>query len=382
MEGERERSEQSPAVPDLQHDIVFDIFSRLPVKPLVQFQSVSKTSLSLIQNPLFIKTHLTKTLKTPQNRIFIYYESSDLTQQIFSIFNYDRESKTLIEDTQIKFPFQSNYGYLRIVGSINGLICFFDTNYFSYLGILFLWNPILRKFKVVPDSCLAYRITDTFFHIIVGFGFVSEISDFKIVQILYNLDSNSQVLVYTLGNNCWVKINVIVPCYIPKTWSESVFVNGSVHWMASERPNSFDIIDRIMLFDMRNEVFGDFALPKNIGPNYNKLKLSAYSHEDTLCLFSLCDHHTWQVWLMKEYGVVESWVKQYTIDENFLIYPLRYMDNGDIFGVLKNGNLVFFDAKKPEFEETEISGRTSSFCVVDYTEGLGLIDKGNRVRKI
>lgn len=61
----------------------------------------------------------------------------------------------------------------------------------------------MGKFKVLPDVPLTQRINDGFSQLVVGFAFVSEISDFKIVQILYDLDKDSEtnatVLFYTLG---------------------------------------------------------------------------------------------------------------------------------------------------------------------------------------
>ncbi|XP_058210744.1 putative F-box/LRR-repeat/kelch-repeat protein At1g11620 isoform X2 [Rhododendron vialii] len=45
-------------LPDLPHVIIYDILSRLPVKPLCRFKSVSKPWLALVTDPQFIKSHL------------------------------------------------------------------------------------------------------------------------------------------------------------------------------------------------------------------------------------------------------------------------------------------------------------------------------------
>ncbi|KAI8561469.1 hypothetical protein RHMOL_Rhmol04G0342200 [Rhododendron molle] len=57
--------------PDLPHEVVYDILSRLPVKPLCRFKSVSKSWLALITDPHFIKSHLHQSMKSNTNQKLI-----------------------------------------------------------------------------------------------------------------------------------------------------------------------------------------------------------------------------------------------------------------------------------------------------------------------
>lgn len=47
-----------------EEDPLIEVLSRLDVKTLLQCTAVSKTWYSLISNPTFIKTHLTRTIST------------------------------------------------------------------------------------------------------------------------------------------------------------------------------------------------------------------------------------------------------------------------------------------------------------------------------
>ena len=54
------RSEKKPWSPLLYDELIEEILSRLPVKPLIQFKYVCKGWNSLMSDPYFIKLHLSK----------------------------------------------------------------------------------------------------------------------------------------------------------------------------------------------------------------------------------------------------------------------------------------------------------------------------------
>ena len=59
-------------IPELPQEIITNILSRLPIKSLLQFKSVSKLWLSLISNPQFVELHLKqmKENNTIKHRIY------------------------------------------------------------------------------------------------------------------------------------------------------------------------------------------------------------------------------------------------------------------------------------------------------------------------
>ncbi|XP_059645935.1 F-box protein CPR1-like [Cornus florida] len=56
---------------ELPADVIVDILSRLPVKPLLKFRFVSKPWCALIDSPSFIKSHLNRSIETKTNRSII-----------------------------------------------------------------------------------------------------------------------------------------------------------------------------------------------------------------------------------------------------------------------------------------------------------------------
>ncbi|KAM7511906.1 hypothetical protein LguiB_010781 [Lonicera macranthoides] len=353
----------------LPRDVTFDILSRLPIKTLIQFTCVSKSSLPLISHPHFIKLHLSKS--TTKN-FLLYYESIDYTRYSFSLHC----PNTLIERSKLEFPFESVHGYFRIVGSCNGLVCFFDTNYFTYVGTVFLWNPSIRKFWVLKNC---QNKNDSLSHMVIGFGFVPKVDDFKVVKIVYDLDFevNPDVFVYTLKDDSWRKIEGFAPCFLPKRWTNNVFVKSSVNWLASKSSKLGDFYDSIMAFDLGDETFRAMELPDIHGDNYDEMCLCSSVCGESLCLFFCfrqmdCDR--WEMWLMKEYGVADSWTKQFNIVQSHISLPLCCIDSGEVLLVMKNGKLVIYDPNKQEIKDCGIWGTPGSFRLVNYMTSLVLLD--------
>ncbi|XP_059634328.1 F-box protein At3g07870-like [Cornus florida] len=372
----------SSEVPNLPRDVMFDILSRVPIKSLLQFRCVAKSWPPLIAHPHFIKLHLARSTSDPTQgcHFLLYYESSDYTKDSYSL----RCINTFDEHMNLEFPFKSVHGYIRIVGSSRGLICLFDTNYFTYIGRIILWNPVIRKSKFIPNSHLSHRFRDSFSHMVVGFGFVSKIDDYKVVQILYDSDRLAipDVLVYTMKSNFWRKVGAVAPCYIPKCWTNNVYVNGTVHWMAYKRPKEDGVCDSIMSFDMSDEVFWEMGMPNNLSLNYNKVHLAVSDSGESLALILYFESGLgdwWEIWFMNEYGVVESWTKQFIIEQAQISFPLCFLNNGELLFVLYNGKLVFYDPGDQQVKDLEIYGLPGSFRVVSYMTSLVLLDGGNEV---
>ncbi|KAF3953004.1 hypothetical protein CMV_021505 [Castanea mollissima] len=85
------------------------------------------------------------------------------------------------------------------------------------------------------------------------------------------------------------------------------------------------------------------------------------------------------IWVMKEYGVVDSWTKQFTVDCN----------GGLLLGLLKNGNILVetitpinseissYDPKSRQVKNLGICRRGFKIWVDNYMENLVLLDKPN-----
>ncbi|XP_073026734.1 F-box only protein 8-like isoform X2 [Primulina eburnea] len=268
----------------LPQDVIFQILFKLPTRTLLNLRCVSKSFVSLISHPYFLRLRLS--CATAASHHLLYYESSDYTKIYFSF--HDSQTFTLCQ--KLETPFKSVNGYLRLVGSSRGVVCLFDTNYFNFVGTVILWNPFIGKYKILP--CLqGFRcFKSSFSHMAVGFGFDHTNFDFKVVKILYGYDNNehelrSEALVYGVKTGSWRNIGQVVPCFMPKNWCSNAFVHGVVHWMAYKRPQFDGHLNCIMGFDVVEEIFTLMELPQNLGPNCKELRLSPLVNEKSLSLF-------------------------------------------------------------------------------------------------
>ncbi|XP_076957447.1 F-box/kelch-repeat protein At3g06240-like [Bidens hawaiensis] len=366
----------SPTIFNLPQDILFNILSRLPTKSLTHFLPVSTSSPPLISNPSFTHLHLTTTI-TENHRILIYYESTDYLTHFYSL----KPPQTI----HLQPPYKTLHGYLQIVGSDKGLICLFDTNYYSNVGMVILWNPCIQKFRIVGDP---HDVSDQFSHFVFGFGFVSRSCEFKVVEIGYDLEDfkrKNYVSVYSVRSNSWEKKNSVgasAPCYLNKGWSSSVFVNGFVNWLGFKDEGAGAGACRyVMAFDLENERFRVFGLPESISivPSYNQVTIDSFGEEGESLSLSLCARYVevnvekWDVWVMGDYGVVESWKKVFVVSQPLLIPPLLMKNDREVLIAMEDGRLMLLDAIKNEVKNLETVGLPRSFRAIRYTASLAML---------
>ncbi|XP_076915098.1 F-box/kelch-repeat protein At3g06240-like [Bidens hawaiensis] len=375
---------------NLPQEIIFNILSRLPAESLIQFRCVCTSSPPLISHPCFTKLHLTSTVADNNHRILIYSRSIDDTNHFYSL----RSPLTFQETRNLQLPYKPHYrGKPRFAGSSKGLICLYDTSYHSSSGTLVLWNPSINKHKILDGAHNV--ISDHFSLFVFGFGFVSRICEFKVIGIVYDygvnmnnnkrtrgccsvntvVDKNNTVLVYSLSTNSWEKKKGLsAPCYLNYGWFGTTIVNGFVNWLAFKEDKS----RVIMAFDLDHERFQVYDLPKDIVPNYHDLGISSFG-EDSLSL-SLCacyrDHNVnkLDVWVMREYGVVDSWKKVFVISHHLLLRPLVMKSDREVLMLTIHGKLVLFDAIKNETQDLGTRGAPADFHALRYTAILAQLD--------
>lgn len=197
-------------------EITEQILLKLPcTKSIVTCTSVCKSWHALIQSPRFVKIH-----RLISNKSEKYLVCSDgQSQWSYSIDYYDGERLHKYYD--LKIPHE---GTIRIFGSCNGLICYakFDD---SALRNIYMWNPAIRKLRVLPKP---ERYTDPTAY---GFWFDTDADDYKVATITY-----TTVEVYSLSTNTWDTIFICGPsdpCF-QYQWifdTNAVHLNGTLHWL-------------------------------------------------------------------------------------------------------------------------------------------------------
>ena len=151
----------NPTLPD---KLISQILIRVPVKSLLQYQSVSKTWLSMIKNPSFVKSQLRHALttQTDDQTLLKAYRSSVL----------HLDSGRNVAYLKFPFPRRDDVMYLNLVGSANGIVCvsveFGSHDDYRNTSIC-LWNPATTQSKFVPssfnasvDCCLCRQLCGVF----------------------------------------------------------------------------------------------------------------------------------------------------------------------------------------------------------------------------
>ncbi|XP_059639156.1 F-box protein CPR1-like [Cornus florida] len=275
--------------------VVADILSRLPVKPLLRFRCVSKSWCALIDDPHFIKSHLNQSIKTNSNRRLIFSD--------FDLFSIDLDSPSDDDDEEEEVEELDLHLYHPLKNEEK-------TKAKRHCP----WNPSTRKHHKLPVTPIEFSrkhwsSSDT----IYGFGYDGVSDDYKVVRIVeyYSKDDgdsfDSEVKVCNLKSNTWRRIQAL-PCYLLYD-RNATLANGALHWLVCRKPYS-DRANLIAAFDLGVEEYR--LVPQ---PDYSdkSFEMNVVVLGEWLCV--LCHIHSFRVelWVTKEYGIKESWTRLFSV---------------------------------------------------------------------
>ncbi|EYU39786.1 hypothetical protein ABFS82_06G173000 [Erythranthe guttata] len=277
-------------------EIIEEILLRLPVRSLLKFTSVSKSWRALISSNDFIKAHLEISRKdtnfTRYGVVSAYLPLSHCS--LPSLF-----SGLVTDAVSVDFPFPISVATVCVRGTCNGLVCIVIS-----MKHIFLWNPSTRKFKQLPDA------TDdrlTMFVINYGFGYDESNDDYKVLVVFNGGRDGAIVKIYSCTTNSWKRIEAFEDG-LPFN-ETGRFVSGNLHW-SRRRVNESDSKWDIVSFDLASEICGNVAQPIYVDGDFAPW---FRPFGDCLCVFYDHPGIGVDVWVMKEYGVSESWAKIVTV---------------------------------------------------------------------
>ncbi|KAK4348639.1 hypothetical protein RND71_031394 [Anisodus tanguticus] len=297
--------------PTLPLEVVTEILVRLPVKSLLQFRCVSKSWLALISTPQFVKTHLNLSVSNKDNThhmLMLHQDNNLKVCSIRSIFYENDESVDDVSDFYYpkKCPFE-------VVGSFKGLICLMNGP-----EKFLLWNPSIRKFREVTTFTDGPMCGG---HHMYGFGYDELHDDYKIVRIFYAKKGGYCCDIYSFNSDSCRGIDDFQGEVLMDSDSGKL-VSGKLHWVPAGGPFSCNDKD-IVYIDLADEKWGKLEQPY-YGEGKFRLNLGVLgSHLSMFCSYRLkgddpgifCSYQRTctDVWVMKEYGVKESWARLHTI---------------------------------------------------------------------
>ncbi|GLT78066.1 hypothetical protein SLA2020_496130 [Shorea laevis] len=352
------------------HDVKVATRRGLHPHPL---RCVSKAWCSLISSPHFIASHLNRSLSTsphpPYRFVSRCYENEpfDAIHTLLLYRDQEKEQKGNFlgnpsDAKELRGIHQSTENFLKLVGSSNGLLCLAN-KIFDYES--WFWNPSIQKAISLPKPNIHRSFNQSF-----GFGYDPMTDDYKLVRLVFP-DTDyvgfesvpSLVEIYTLRTSIWRSITAPGPHYLIRYWSSPVFVSGALHWSANTPPRQGAFRNVIVSFNMKDEAFGEVGMPKSL-QGLVGWKITVALLDGLLALVHRnVDGYeaSHDVWVMKEYGVAESWTK---------LFDVRIGALDRVIGFTKSGEVLL---QKAEYVDPFCDDREDIY-LGSYVESLVLLN--------
>jgi F-box interacting protein len=253
----------------------------------------------------------------------------------------------------------------QFVNSCNGLLYLREYRsrnpYFDDL-VMYILNPVTGEYMCVPPAEVGRDLETG----LSGLGFSPQTNEFKAIRI-YKLDvkNDLQADVYTLGNGSWKTVgtapDILESCLFYHWGYMKAFVNGAFHWLLVDMD---DDLDQIITFDFETEQFGSIALPEIVEfEGYQILNLGVLGDSIYFCGHDKIESaESKEIWVMRQYGVVESWTKMFVIENEvgvqnpFIFRAIAVFDDGDVL-LLWDKTLVWYDQETESYTLLSIEGR-------------------------
>ncbi|KAL6196752.1 hypothetical protein ACLB2K_032366 [Fragaria x ananassa] len=307
----------------ISHDTIIDILSRLPAKSICRFRCVSKTWLLLTHEPHFIATHLSR-----------HQKQKLILSSNKALFSLDQEAP--IDDdmlpSALDFPLKGdlNNQWIQMLGSCNGLVCIMPQP-----EAFFVFNPSTQESMRVPDCPMSSHADpcDEVGNDIHGFGYAPSVKDYMFVKI----HKGCSVLIFSLKNNSWKTVQDFPYKHLLK--NPGTTLNGAVHWLCMG-PDHLPVIAAL---DLAEQKFSGLSPPESV---INSNGYTTGVLRDCLCLLHHNDHDRRRIfWIMKEYGVKESWTRILIAEPFFSLQPLCYWKNTKILVARNRREMLLFNPR-------------------------------------
>lgn len=244
-------------------------------------------------------------------------------------------------------------------------------------------NPVLGEYITIPCA----NRNDEW--LIVGLGFCIGTNVYKVFK-LNNQATEAEI--YTIGaGGAWRSIGP-PPSEDFNNLSFNNFLHGAVHWIDYVGSSTSSKV--IQSFDFEREQFRSLSLPSLLAKNQ-------FSYSLTLEVIGGCLHlcvledgaRQLDMWVMKEYGVQESWTKILAFENLFGLRwericdrynPIMFLSTGEILMFYNFERVVCYNQAEKSFRKINIPSTKWSFQPIAYSPSfVSLYDvaKGEDVKR-
>ncbi|XP_054785764.1 F-box/kelch-repeat protein At3g06240-like [Prosopis cineraria] len=306
---------------NLPRDLKLEILLHLPIKSLLGLKCTSKSWLSLISNPYFVKLHFQRSSQHPDRILYA------VGSQMLSIdFNASLHDDSAVVKLDLPF-FKSHVDVDFMATSCRGFVFLAPTNEQK----IFLLNPSTRVCKQIPvpdphNSIFLY-----------GFCYDEFADDYLLVLAskYKKLDPSSDFLlgfdVFSIRTNSWQKHGnlIINHANVPTVGFIS---NDAIHWIV-RTPSAVKMI----AFDITTKNLREVPMPFDFDGCFIGLYDLRVLEGCLTLIFSRDDQD--EMWVMREYGVKSSWTNYYKLfslsckRDICYILPLCFTKDGQLLVV-------------------------------------------------
>lgn len=352
--------EHTTSFDDLPVEAATEIFTRLPVKTLIRSTSVCKKWYSDITNPSFISAHIRHSLSCcDQTAVFVIPLKCNKSNNSCSLVS----AHTGHVLKNYKIPFTTRNGTIKLVASLNGVICFseFPVDEFGKpvvedLQHLYLWNPSVGKYRALFSSCfknLGNFSVGKYSSYAVGLGVHEATCDFRVVRVVCRKDDVGclsrevapKVEVYSVKTNRWRRIrNPGVPRV---AYHCGMTVGNSItYWLDRNGPKSFIEEEYLVYFDFNREVFGQIKLPDDVCKGLGKtadFTLMNFEGKLAVCVYAEIKESNGMkltpccIWLMSHEDGKVSWTPRFKVVLREHAWPFCLSRSGALLMLLSSG---------------------------------------------
>ncbi|CAB4293433.1 unnamed protein product [Prunus armeniaca] len=369
----------------LQRALVMDILSRLTINTLFNCRCVCKAWLSLISDPQFAHLCISR---SPIGILIKTFPPKSITRRLdFAQIEESADSRWRLEKMRFTPKTSLPISEFNLMNSCNGLICLSGP---ERGDLLYVCNPVLGEFITIERSGKGRPSFNC-----VGLGFSVGTGEYKVLQTFLPSSEpvtnyNYEAEIYTIGTGFWRSIG-------KASWSLgpqlpfNAYLHGALHWISCFG----DVPELINSFNFETEQFQSLPPPSYFGPLQKQfsdcLKLGVWEGCLVLCVFG-DDSSKFVMWVMKDYGVQESWTKTFVIENLYprelscdLYEPMLFLSNGEIVMSYNDWVVVCYNQKRMSFRETRITRTRSEFHAIGYSPcfvSLYDISKAEEVKRV
>ncbi|QHN79456.1 hypothetical protein HN51_056563 [Arachis hypogaea] len=350
--------------PILLDELIAEVLLRIPARSLVRLRnSVCSSWRTLISSSQFAKDHLRRSMAVDPaltHPLMAYYSQAYIypTIGVFSVRSVMENPPH--EPTKV-VPYEGRC-YRLIIGSCNGLLCLHDEEHEDRLmgHRAMLWNPC-TGFTSQP-----LEIGGLFS--ICGFGYDHVNDKYKLFAVVDKKSGESVTKMFTFGPKTTWRTIQDFPHDLrdpnPRghmVHLEGLFLSGTgtLNWLL----HGYLSFVWVLSLDLVRETYCQFSLPSKDSDDDHEVEPKLGILRDCLAVCYATKKTHWTIWLMKDYGVPQSWTKLAIIPHHPLL--VRHPSYIALWPIYMLGNVLLALAPNGKFCLCNLNDGSIDFPNID-----------------